>query len=103
MHPLQQKLNSYRLADNLWELVNIPSPTCNERDAAFAFARLLRQAGATVEIDESLPQSPSVIGRLRGSSPGPVLQLAGHLDHIDIPHARRSVTPRRSADEAQPT
>jgi acetylornithine deacetylase/succinyl-diaminopimelate desuccinylase-like protein len=85
-----------RLADDLWELVSIPSPTLRERPVAFRFAELLASAGATVTIDETVPESPSVIGRLRGRSvrrargdrPGEdrTIQLAGHLDHIDVPH-----------------
>jgi acetylornithine deacetylase/succinyl-diaminopimelate desuccinylase-like protein len=74
------------LADDLWRLVHVHSPTRQEREIAFVFADMLRDAGAEVEIDETLPESPNVIGRLFGKSPGRVLQLAGHLDHIDVPH-----------------
>jgi len=81
-----------RLSEYLWHLVNIPSPTRQERRAAMRFAEMLEQAGATVEIDETLPESPNVVGRLKGKQPGKVLQLAGHIDHIDIPHAK----PQRS-------
>jgi len=76
-----------RLAEDLWELVRIPSPTRQERRVAFAFADMLKRAGAEVEIDETLPDSPNVIGTLSGNRPGKVLQLAGHLDHIDVAHA----------------
>jgi acetylornithine deacetylase/succinyl-diaminopimelate desuccinylase-like protein len=82
-----------RLIEDLWQLVNIPSPSGRERQVAFAYADLLARAGATVEVDESNPDSPSVIGHLRGNRPGKTLQLAGHLDHIDVPHA----APVRSA------
>ena len=100
-----------RLADDLWKLVSIPSPTLRERDVASCFAELLAAAGATVEMDETVPESPSVIGRLRGQSrrpgtqtgPGSIIQLAGHLDHIDVPHAppertRDVISGRGSAD-----
>ena len=80
------QVNSKRLADDLWQLVNIPSPTCNEREAALCYAELLRGCGAEVEVDETFPESPNVIGRLAGNRPGPTLQLAGHIDHIDVPH-----------------
>jgi len=80
------RINLPRMADDLWQLVNIPSPTGGERAVALAFADMLSRAGARVELDETLPQSPSVIGRLRGSRPGGTFQLAGHLDHIDVPH-----------------
>jgi succinyl-diaminopimelate desuccinylase len=76
-----------RIADDLWHLVNIPSPTRKERDAALAFAAMLERAGASVQVDETLPSSPAVIGRLAGNRPGKTFQLAGHIDHIDVPHA----------------
>lgn len=76
-----------RMTDDLWRLVQIPSPTGRERQAALAFAEMLRQAGAEVQIDETLPNSPSVIGRLVGRRPGRTFQLAGHIDHIDVAHA----------------
>jgi acetylornithine deacetylase/succinyl-diaminopimelate desuccinylase-like protein len=51
-----------------------------------AFAEVLAAAGADVDLDESIPESPTVIGRLKGRRPGLTFQLAGHLDHIDVPH-----------------
>ncbi|MBN2209895.1 MAG: M20 family metallopeptidase [Sedimentisphaerales bacterium] len=83
---VHNQISRQHLADDLWELVNVPSPTLNERAAALKFADMLQVCGATVEIDETLPESPNVIGRLKGARPGPTLQLAGHLDHVDIPH-----------------
>ena len=85
-HPLVESIDRARLADDLWRLVNIPSPTRHERDVAMAFAEMLEKAGAEVRLDERIPDSPNVIGRLRGARPGRTLQLAGHMDHIDIPH-----------------
>ena len=92
-----------RLADDLWTLVNIPSPTGKERQAALAFGKMLEKAGARVQVDERNPASPTVIGRLQGSRSGNVFQLAGHIDHIDIPHPAPQRTPetisgRGSAD-----
>jgi acetylornithine deacetylase/succinyl-diaminopimelate desuccinylase-like protein len=81
------RIQGDRIIEDLWRLVSIPSPTGRERQVAFAFADLLARAGAVVEVDESNPDSPSVIGRVQGNRPGKTLQLAGHLDHIDIPHA----------------
>ncbi len=80
------RVSRRRLADDLWELVKVPSPTCNERQAALRFAEMLRCCGADVEVDETFPESPNVIGRLRGVRPGRTLQLAGHIDHVDLPH-----------------
>lgn len=86
--PTLSTVSRSRLADDLWALVNVPSPTTRERRVAFVFADLLRGAGADVELDETIPESPNVIGRLRGTrGTGPTLQLAGHLDHIDVEHA----------------
>ena len=93
-----------RLTEDLWRLVNTPSPTGRERDVAFVFAKMLSDAGATVTVDEQVSsQSPSVIGRLAGTSPGSTFQLAGHLDHIDVPHPgptrdERVISGRGSAD-----
>ena len=81
-----EKTNAERLADGLWRLVNIPSPTGREQKAALAYADMLKQAGAEVELDEFIPDSPAVIGHLRGNRPGKCLQLAGHIDTIDNPH-----------------
>jgi acetylornithine deacetylase/succinyl-diaminopimelate desuccinylase-like protein len=82
------KISAERMSDNLWQLVNIPSPTRNEKDAALYFAQMLKNAGASVEIDSTIPNSPSVIGRLKGNRKGPTLQLTGHIDHVDVPHAK---------------
>lgn len=83
-----------RLAEDLWKLTNIPSPTLQEREAALAFAQMLKNAGAEVEIDETIFDSPNIIGRLKGNMPGKILQLAGHIDHIDVPHSK----PERTKD-----
>lgn len=82
----QTYISPERLRDQLWQLVQVPSPTGQERQVAFLFAEMLKKAGASVTIDETLPNSPNVIGRLKGNKPGPVIQLAGHIDHINIPH-----------------
>jgi len=81
------QISADSMADNLWQLVSIPSPTRSEKNAAFHFAKMLETAGAQVEVDLTLPNSPNIIGRLKGNRKGPTLQLAGHNDHIDVPHA----------------
>jgi acetylornithine deacetylase/succinyl-diaminopimelate desuccinylase-like protein len=100
---LLQSIRPDRIMEDLWELVNIPSPTGAERDAALWYAQKLREIGLHVELDETFPQSPTVIGRLRGASARPTLQLAGHLDHIDVPHPApvrdgKIISARGSAD-----
>ena len=87
MDPIINRINLNRVAEDLWQLVKIPSPTGNERRAALAFAEMLERSGASVEVDETFPSSPAVIGRLSGNRPGRIFQLAGHIDHIDVPHA----------------
>jgi acetylornithine deacetylase/succinyl-diaminopimelate desuccinylase-like protein len=86
MDAILEKVSVDRLGEDLWSLVNIPSPTGREREAAFVYAEMLAEAGAEVEIDERIPESPNVIGRLQGTRAGKVFQLAGHIDHIDVPH-----------------
>jgi len=100
---LLEKVEGRRIADDLWRLVHLPSPTGKERRVALAFAEMLSGAGAVVELDETIPESPNVIGRLVGRRPGRIFQLAGHLDHIDIPHQpperdMSSVSGRGAAD-----
>jgi acetylornithine deacetylase/succinyl-diaminopimelate desuccinylase-like protein len=96
-------VDARRIASDLWRLVEVPSPTGRERPAALVFAELLSAAGAEVELDETIPESPNVIGRLRGRRPGRVFQFGGHLDHIDVPHPppecdAESVSGRGAAD-----
>lgn len=94
MTAIEQTIDPRRLADDLWRLVCIPSPTGRERNAAMAYAEMLADAGAAVMLDETIPESPTVVGRLKGRQPGRVFQLAGHIDHVDVPHA----APERQAN-----
>ena len=81
------QIDRTRLAEGLWQMVNTPSPTGQERAMAVLFADLLREAGADVSLDETLPSSPNVIARVSGKTPGATFQLAGHLDHVNVPHS----------------
>ena len=101
--PLLSSIHLDRIAEDLWTLVNIPSPPGQERRAAMAYADMLRSAGAEVHLDETNPASPSVIGRLKGIRPGRTLQLAGHIDHISLSHPsptrdEKIISGRGSAD-----
>lgn len=103
MIEITDRIRPERIADDLWTLVKIPSPTGNEHAAALAYAEILSKAGAKVEIDKSISKSPCVIGRIKGNRPGRTFQLAGHIDHIDIPHAlpardRKIISARGAAD-----
>lgn len=83
-----EQMNMDRIADDLLSLLEIPSPTGNERAVALKFKELLMATGDKIEVsvEGGYPKSPSVIGILSGSRPGKTLQLSGHLDHIDVPH-----------------
>jgi len=76
-----------RLRDLTLELVEVPSPTGDTADAARLYARRLEEVGMDVELlDDVFPATPTVVARLRGSSPGPTVVLNGHLDTVPIPH-----------------
>jgi len=75
------------LAERTLELVGVQSPTGDTAAAAALYAEWLRDAGMEVEVQrDAFPATPIVIGRLRGSRPGPRLVLNGHLDTVPIPH-----------------
>lgn len=77
-----------RLRDLTLELVEVESPTGDTADAAALYARRLAEIGMEVEVlDDVFPDTPTVIGRLRGREPGPTIVLNGHLDTVAIPHA----------------
>lgn len=76
-----------RLRDLTLELVEVESPTGDTADVAQLYARRLEEIGMAVEVlDDEFPATPTVVGRLRGSSPGPTIVLNGHLDTVPIPH-----------------
>ncbi|HET7046271.1 MAG TPA: M20 family metallopeptidase [Gaiellaceae bacterium] len=77
-----------RVRDLALELVEVPSPTGDTAEVAQLYARRLEESGMAVELlDEAFPATPTVVGRLRGSEPGPRIVLNGHLDTVPIPHA----------------
>jgi acetylornithine deacetylase len=77
-----------RLRDLTFELVDVASPTGDTADVARLYARRLEEIGMEVELlTDTFPATPTVIGRLRGSEPGPTVVLNGHLDTVPIPHA----------------
>lgn len=69
------------------DLVAIPSPTGDTADVSERLASELRDLDLEVEQFLRLPKTPVVIGRMRGTRPGPTLILNGHLDTVPIPHA----------------
>ena len=93
-----------RLRDLTLELVEIESPTGDTAEVARLYAKRLEEIGMEVEVlDDVFPATPTVIGRLRGTEPGPTVVLNGHLDTVPIPHdapriENGSVYGRGSAD-----
>jgi len=77
-------VDATRLRDAIVDLVRIPSPPGRERAVAERYAEHLRDAGVQVQLDREFPESPSVVGRVRGSGGGPTLQLDGHTDTIAV-------------------
>jgi acetylornithine deacetylase/succinyl-diaminopimelate desuccinylase-like protein len=81
-----------RLRDLTLELVQVESPTGETREVAELYARRLGEIGLEVELQrDAFPATPTVIGRLRGSRPGPTVVLNGHLDTVPIPHGAAHV------------
>jgi acetylornithine deacetylase/succinyl-diaminopimelate desuccinylase-like protein len=76
-----------RLRDLTLELVEVASPTGDTAAVARLYAARLEEAGLEVELLDGLfPATPTVVGRVRGSRPGPTVVLNGHLDTVPIPH-----------------
>lgn len=80
------RIDSQRLLDLTLELVKIPSPTGHETEIANYYADVLREIGLDVEMDYEYPNSPTVLGWLRGAEDGPTFQLDGHTDTVPLEH-----------------
>ena len=81
-------VNAERVGARLLKMVQIPSPTGNARAMAEHYAEMLRSVGVPAELRPLAghPNSPGVVGRLKGAGAGPTMQYAGHLDTIHTPH-----------------
>jgi acetylornithine deacetylase/succinyl-diaminopimelate desuccinylase-like protein len=80
-------VSAERLRDLTLELVEVESPTGDTAAVARLYARRLEEIGLEVELlGDVFPATPTVVGRLRGSEPGPTIVLNGHLDTVPIPH-----------------
>ena len=81
------QIDPVRLRERTLELVQIESPTGDTAAAARLYASWLEEIGMEVElIDDTFPDTPTVVGILKGSGPGPRVVLNGHLDTVPIPH-----------------
>ncbi len=97
-------VDAARVRDLTLELVEVESPTGDTAEVARLYAKRLEEIGMAVELlADDFPATPTVVGRLRGSEPGPTIVLNGHLDTVPIPHApphfeNGSIYGRGSAD-----
>ncbi len=74
-------LDQERLARLITDLVDIPSPTGGEGDAARYAVQAMRDGGLVAQYEEITPRRGNAIGRLEGSGGGAGLLLYGHFDH----------------------
>ena len=80
-------VSAARVRELALELVAVASPTGDTAEVARLYARRLEEIGMDVELlADVFPKTPTVVARLRGSSPGPTVVLNGHLDTVPIPH-----------------
>ncbi len=80
-----------RLLNETYRFISVPSPTGGEAAFAALFRDTLSELGLESFLDVEFADSPSVIGRLRGTGGGPTLQLDGHTDTVPVPHEPPSV------------
>ena len=84
MDPLQQKVIDAVDADFIvrttMDLVNIPSPTGHEGDAARYMAERYREAGLETHLQFIYGDRANAVGVLRGQGNGYSLMFNGHLD-----------------------
>ena len=62
--------------------IDTSNPPGNEGAAQSMLKELLADAGFECELAARDPERPNLVARLRGSSPGPVLCLLGHVDTV---------------------
>jgi len=81
-------IDAEQIAERATRFLEVWSPPGGEAEFAQLVRASLMEAGAQdVVLDEEFDGSPSVIGWLRGPSPGPTIQWHAHLDAISTPHA----------------
>src|ERR1700737_871522 len=82
---LVARVDGDRLLRTTMSLLELSSPSGQERLVAERYAELLEENGLDVRLDREFPESPSVIGRLSHST-GRTLQFDGHTDTVAQPH-----------------
>jgi len=80
MKGLLNKVDRDSLVETASDLVNIPSPTGHEQEAAEYVARTLGRLGLQVSWQEVEDGRPNVLGRLEGAGGGKSLMFNGHMD-----------------------
>src|SRR4051794_28119549 len=69
-----------------------------EGEIARFVARWLERAGLEVEMQETAPGRPNVIGRVRGTGGGRSLMLNAHMDIVGLGGPDGGLTPRVEGD-----
>src|SRR5438067_1769267 len=80
---LQEALDAVTPSDALElvrGLIDIPSPTGQERECALFLRDYMRAAGVEVRLQELEEGRANVVAAVRGAGSGPILMLNGHLD-----------------------
>ena len=75
------KIDIDRLSELVMGLVDIPSPTGREGQAAKMAVEAMRSAGLVAQYEEINQNRGNAIGRLTGDSKGPHLLFYGHFDN----------------------
>ena len=75
------RLDQARLAELITDLVNIPSPTGEEGEAARYAVGAMRQSGLDASYQPITDLRGNAIGWLRGAGTGADLLIYGHFDH----------------------
>jgi len=81
---LLSTIDERQVVETTRRILRVPSFSGSEGALANLLAQELTDIGLDVSMPEVEPGRPNVIGRLRGSEPGPRLLLNGHMDHNPV-------------------
>ena len=81
---LLSAIDEREVVETTRRILRIPSFSGSEGALAKLLAQELTDIGLDVSMPEVEPGRPNVIGRLRGSGPGPRLMFNGHMDHNPV-------------------
>ena len=80
-------INKKRVLDNFLEMVNIYSPSKNEKEYGDYLIKKLEELGLTVYLDNNFQDysgnCPTIFAKLKGNLEGEGITLAAHLDVIE--------------------